>query len=236
MNTQERTLPNAVVILFAITIAIGAIVAAVLLLGGNQALGDGGQDSPAECKTTDVTVNADTFTAPSGEVVTGVCIKSGADAFAINGTADPKHSVLITVDGAYGINGCFIVSGLGTPTVTVTLDSQVSGCHDVSHLDVNSEVAPTPTPAPTTTPTPTTTTTTTPTPTPEVLAAVQQPEVLAEVQEPEALPASGGTPADGSGLGILPLLLALTGWPSWAAQAHWWPRKSGAGASGQNRI
>ena len=215
MNTQERTLPNAVVILFAITIAIGAIVAAVLLLGGNQALGDGGPDSPAECKTTDETVETDTFTAPPGEVVTGVCIKTGENAFAINGTADPKHSVLITVDGAYGINGCFIVSGLGTPTVTVTLDSQVSGCKEVSHIDVNSEVAPTPTPTPTTTPTPTPTPTpaaeASPTPTPTALAAVQEPEALAEVQEPEALPASGGTPADGSGLGILPLLLALSG-------------------------
>ena len=206
MNTQERTLPYAVVILFAITVAIGAIVVAVLLLGGNQALGTG-QDSPTECSNADETDESTPFTAPSGEIVTGVCIKSGNDTFA----GGLKHSGLIEVDGAYGIDDCFIVSGLGTPTVTVTLDSQATGCKTVSHIDVNSEVAPTPTPGTTPTPTPTPGAEASPTPTPTALAAVQEPEALAEVQEPEALPASGGTPADGSGLGILPLLLALSG-------------------------
>ena len=175
-----------------------------MLLGGNQALGTG-DDSPTECTNAGNTNESSPFTAQSGEVVTGVCIKSGVDTFAGN----LKHSGLITVDGAYGINGCFIVSGLGTPTVTVTLDSQATGCKTVSHIDVNSEVAPTPTPG--TTPTPTPAAEASPTPTPTALAAVQEPEALAAGQEPEALPASGGTPADGSGLGILPLLLALSG-------------------------
>ena len=200
MNTQERTLPNAVVILFAITIAIGAIVAAVLLLGGNQALGTGA-DSPTECTNADNTNESSPFTAPTGEIVTGVCIKAGNDTFA----GGLKHSGLITVDGTYGDNDCFVVSGIGTSQVSVTVN-----CKSVSHLDVNTgpETTPTPTPTPTTT-------TTTPTPTPAVLAATATPTptpaVLAAVQEPEALPASGGTPADGSGLGILPLLLALSG-------------------------
>ena len=198
MNTQERTLPNAVVILFAITIAIGAIVAAVLLLGGNQALGTG-NDSPTECTNAGNTNESSPFTAQSGEVVTGVCIKSGVDTFAGN----LKHSGLITVDGAYGNDDCFIVSGIGTSEVSVTEDTD---CKDVSHIDVNTgpETTPTPTPTPTpgTTPTPTPAAEASPTPTPTALAAVQ---------EPEALPASGGTPADGSGLGILPLLLALSG-------------------------
>ena len=91
MNTQERTLPNAVVILFAITIAIGAIVAALLLLGGNQALGEGGADSPAECTNADrpgLDNPPTTFTADSGEIVTGVCIKSGSDTF----FGDKNHS------------------------------------------------------------------------------------------------------------------------------------------------
>ena len=201
MNTQERTLPNAVVILFAITIAIGAIVAAVLLLGGNQALGTGA-DSPTECTNADNTNESSPFTAPTGEIVTGVCIKGGDNTFPGN----LKHSGLITVDGTYGNNDCFVVSGIGTPQVTVTVN-----CKSVSHLDVNTGPAPTPTPTPGTTPTPTPAAEASPTPTPTALAAVQEPEALAAVQEPEALPASGGTPADGSGLGILPLLLALSG-------------------------
>ena len=204
MNTQERTLPYAVVILFAITIAIGAIVVAVLLLGGNQALGTG-QDSPTECSNADETDESTPFTAPSGEVVTGVCIKSGNDTFA----GGLKHSGLIEVDGAYGIDDCFIVSGLGTPTVTVTLDSQVSGCNDVSHIDVNTGPETTPTPTPGTTPTPT------PTPTPTVLAGTTAsptptPTALAAVQEPEALPTTGGAPDQGTSASLA-LLLGLAG-------------------------
>ena len=199
MNTQERTLPNAVVILFAITIAIGAIVAAVLLLGGNQALGEG-DDSPTECSNADETGVSTPFTAPSGEIVTGVCIKAGNDTFA----GGLKHSGLITVDGTYGDNDCFVVSGIGTSQVSVTVN-----CKSVSHLDVNTgpETTPTPTPTPTTT-------TTTPTPTPAVLAATATPTptpaVLAAVQEPEALPVSGGAPAEGSNANLA-LLLGLGG-------------------------
>ena len=199
MNTQERTLPNAVVILFVITIAIGAIVAAVLLLGGNQALGDG-KDSPTECTNADETGVSTPFTAPSGEIVTGVCIKAGNDTFA----GGLKHSGLITVDGTYGDNDCFVVSGIGTSQVSVTVN-----CKSVSHLDVNTgpETTPTPTPTPTTT-------TTTPTPTPAVLAATATPTptpaVLAAVQEPEALPVSGGAPAEGSNANLA-LLLGLGG-------------------------
>ncbi len=194
MNTQERTLPYAVVILVAI--AIGAIVAAVLLLGGNQALGDG-DDSPTECSNADETSVSTPFTAPSGEIVTGVCIKTGESAF-----GELKHSELLTADGTYGNNDCYIVSGIGTSQVSVTENTD---CKDVSHIDVNTgpppEATPTPTPTPTATPTATPAVEATSTPAPEVLAAVQQ---------PEALPVSGGAPAEGSGLGSLPLLLALS--------------------------
>ncbi len=204
MNTHALRLPGLVYLLIAV--AIAAVAAGALLLSsGDRALGDGGPDSPAECKTTGDTVAADTFTAPSGEVVTGVCIKSGEDAFAINGTADPKHSVLITVDGAYGINGCFVVSGLGTPTVTVTLDSQASGCKDVSHIDVNTGPEPTPTPTATPTATGTAPAEATPAATPTPTAAV-----LGETQEPAALPVSGGAPEEAI-VSSLYLLLGLAG-------------------------
>ena len=202
MNTNALRLSGLVYLLIAV--AIAAVAAGALLLSsGDRALGDGGPNSPAECKTTDDTVAADTFTAQSGDVVTGVCIKSGEDAFAINGTADPKHSVLITVDGAYGINGCFVVSGLGTPTVTVTLDSEADDCHAVSHLDVNA--GPEPTPTPTATATATAPAEATPAATPTPTAAV-----LGETQEPAALPVSGGSPEEAI-VSSLYLLLGLAG-------------------------
>ncbi|MCH8920790.1 MAG: hypothetical protein IIA23_08830, partial [Chloroflexi bacterium] len=113
---------------------------------------------------------------------------------------------------AADIENCYTITGIGTSSVTVERTGTPSSeCQGISHIDVI-EGAPTPTPTPTpSTPTPTPGAEASPTPTPTALAAVQEPEALAEVQEPEALPASGGTPADGSGLGILPLLLALSG-------------------------
>lgn len=146
LNKKDQTLSTGVLVLIAIVIAVGAMLAAALLLSsGDRALGDGGPDSPEECKTTDATTvdGVATFTAPAGEIVTGVCIKSGNDAFA--GGADPKHSGLLTVNGTYGINDCFVVSGIGTATVSVTIRTGAVGCHAVSHLDVNTDPAPTPT-------------------------------------------------------------------------------------------
>ncbi len=101
------------------------------------ALADG-DDSSEACKT-DINVDAEdsgqssdeiTFTADAGSVVTGVCIKSGDDAFG----ADNKHSELITTDGVVG-GGCYTIEGIGTDTVTVT-KSDSSDCKGLSHVDV----------------------------------------------------------------------------------------------------
>lgn len=97
-----------------------------------------GDDSPEACETA---INVDSgdpgqsgdsvsYTAPAGEVVTAVCIKSGDDAFG----SDNKHSDLITADGTVG-GGCYTVAGLGTATVTVTSEDS-SACKGISHVDV----------------------------------------------------------------------------------------------------
>lgn len=122
------------------------------------------EDSPSECmvsdaykteaKDKDVVVS---WTSPTGENVTGVCIKSGEVAF--DGL---KHSRLITQNGAF--DACFSIAGIGTSTVSVT-ESGSSGCKDISHIDVIVGEKPTPTPTMSPTPTLTPTLTSTPTPT-----------------------------------------------------------------------
>ena len=107
-----------------------------------------GNDSPPEC--TALLESEDggagdevTVTAPAGQVVNAICIKSGKDA--IEGE---KHSGLITTDAT--IDDCYIVDGLGTAEVTVTrVDNE--GCKEISHVDFG-----TGTPATATTTTPTT--------------------------------------------------------------------------------
>jgi hypothetical protein len=83
-----------------------------------------GNDSPAECLNgpTDNTGNDPTIiNAGFGNKVIKICIKDGNMAF-----DDPnnpgnliQHSQPITVDGIYGANNCYDVSGIGTQTVTV---------------------------------------------------------------------------------------------------------------------
>jgi hypothetical protein len=48
---------------------------------------------------------------------------------------DSSHSGLIDINGVYGDNSCYTVSGLGTQTVMVTLTGIPSECHDISHVD-----------------------------------------------------------------------------------------------------
>ncbi len=76
---------------------------------------------------------------PTGEVVTDICIKSGTDTFGID-----SHSGLITVDGTYGNDSCFTVSGIGTDTVTITRGATPT-CKDISHIDFFTALPTTPT-------------------------------------------------------------------------------------------
>jgi len=168
---------------------LGAMLVGVALLsdgGSTPAFGDGA-GSPAACLSSpnvdgDVQGTADlvTHTLDAGNVATGVCIKSGSNTF--NGVT---HSVPLA-NGTYDHNGnlvaannplaCYMISGVGTQTVTVTRLQDTSNCQAISHIDVPFTMA-TATPTPTSTPTRTATATSTPTktPTPMVATATSTP-------------------------------------------------------------
>ena len=88
-----------------------------------------------------------TFTAPAGQVVTDVCIKAGTQIFG-------------------SLAGCYVISGIGTPTATATRIGSGPACKEISHVDFFTGPGPEPTPTPTPEPTPEPTPSPTPTPTP----------------------------------------------------------------------
>lgn len=91
-----------------------------------------GNGSPAGCLNgPSVEGNEDelTFNAGSGNVVDGVCIKSGSNMFGGN-----QHSNVLG-NGTYE-NGCYQVEGVGTQTVTVTRLLSGPSCQGLSHIDV----------------------------------------------------------------------------------------------------
>ena len=123
----------ALVAIFSLLLSLFAIAAQPVLADGN--------DSPTECldSTPGVTGSIEgtddevTFTAVEGEVVTGVCIKTGESA---------GHTGLITADGPVP-GGCYTVAGIGTATVTVTRTGEAGPeCQAISHIDVVTETAP----------------------------------------------------------------------------------------------
>ncbi len=85
-----------------------------------------------------------TYSAPDGKVIDGVCIKSGVNMF------DDKHSQSLG-NGTYE-NGCYIVEGVGTSSVTVRRTNEGRDCQGLSHLDIytsdakNEDPDPEPTP------------------------------------------------------------------------------------------
>ena len=219
MNMAEQRIPTGILVLIAVTIAIGAVVAAgALPLPGNQspARATGG---PAECKAAGVQTLAEPddekttpftvqLTAPAGEIFDSICIKSGIKMFGGSG-----HSDLITADGDYGgpapgWSDCYTVSGIGTSTVSVTRNSsgQSAGlwCQQISHIDHFTAEAPTPTPTGTLTPTATAPAGATPTTTPTATLATT-PTATGQVLGVTALPDTGQPPG-GSSNWVLPLL------------------------------
>ncbi len=228
MIMAEQRNPTGVLILIAVTIAIGAVAIGVMWLSVGQASGTG--DGPAECEAAGVETLEDPddeqttpftvqLTAPAGEIFDSICIKSGIKMFGSNG-----HSDLITADGDYGgptpgRSDCYTVSGIGTSTVSVTrnFSGQSSGlwCQQISHIDHLTAETPTSTPALTPTAKPTSTPTSTPTATATATApAGATPTATStptgQVLGAQALPATGDAPA-GASRSALPLLLALGG-------------------------
>ncbi len=256
MNTQERTLPYAVVILVAIAIAVAAIVAAASFGGpSGQAVHDdnactdvptgfecveltnkgGSQETLGELffrlNGSTLTMLTNLFTVDDfGHDQQKLCMDDDSDPLADKEscTGDPKVvetkisdcGNLPDADADEEAGGLYEVFIDGAPLTETTqiVDSVELGKYDVcvddyTHFSFHfnqddfsieaffQPTTPTPTPS-TPTPTPTPAAEASPTPTPTALA---------EVQQPEALPTTGGTPAEGSGLGILPLLLGLAG-------------------------
>ena len=255
MNTQERTLPNAAIILIAAAIAIAAIVAAASFVGSSgQAVHDDNPctDVPAGFECVELTnkgvsqetlgelffqLNGSTltmltnlFTVPDfGHDQQKLCVDDDSDPLANKdsclgnsaGTKITDCGDLPDADAGEEAAGLYEVFIEDAPLAETTqfVDNVELGKYavcvdDYTHFsfhfnqdDFSIEAFFQPTPPTTPTPTPST-----PTPTPAAEASpTPTPTALAAVQEPEALPASGGTPADGSGLGILPWLLGLAG-------------------------
>src|SRR5690606_16771175 len=67
--------------------------------------------------------------AGSGNIVSGVCIKSGSNSF-----GDKQHSEVLD-NGKYE-DGCYEVSGVGTQIVTVERLGSGPDCKEISHIDV----------------------------------------------------------------------------------------------------
>jgi len=101
-----------------------------------------GANSPAACLSSNSNVfsnNAGTFDAGAGNLITGVCIKTGlgppSTPSFMNGLdhSDPITSGPIIV-GVDNINGCYQVSTIPAQVVTVT-DLNNAGCMAQSHID-----------------------------------------------------------------------------------------------------
>jgi len=97
----------------ALVIALLGIAVAVTGASADGAGSPGGCDGGPS-------VSGDSYSAPDGYVVDGVCIKSGQ-----------IHTDVLTGD-----DGCYNVDGIGEQTVTVTKDFSGPECQDVSHLDI----------------------------------------------------------------------------------------------------
>lgn len=92
-----------------------------------------------------------TYSAPSGQVVTKVCVKSGTSVYYFTANGD---------------DGCYAISGINTQNASAVKIGDGRSCQDISHANFYTAVesSPTPTLTPTATPSPTPSVTPTPTP------------------------------------------------------------------------
>jgi hypothetical protein len=155
--TKQNKFINKTVLL-AVAAAFSLVLFSNQNLQNSQVLAHGGLNSECE-DVPDIESGSGsfkTYTAPSGQIVTGVCIKSGTNMFG------DSHSGVLG-NGTYE-NNCFVVSGISTQTVTVTKLGSGNNCQDLSHIDVYTGPTPTSTPTGTSSPTPSASPTGTPTP------------------------------------------------------------------------
>jgi len=86
-----------------------------------------GNDSPPECEggTTDETGGPTTIDVGAGNIITGICVKSGDEAI-----GDDKHSGLVTSNTT--IDECYVVTFVSPSIVTIT---ENQNCKEISHID-----------------------------------------------------------------------------------------------------
>jgi hypothetical protein len=226
LNTKDQTLSSGVLVLIAIVIAVGAMLAAALLLSGGHTQAasvtpeflEGASNVGKTCSDlqgadqtwTELKVdpNADgTFN--DGTLIVTITNTTNDDTF--DWTSNIGVDGVLAKGGQAGSNFYRYDppaestgdSDLGVPGPENNGISHISFCYDVEE--------PTPTPTPSPTPTPTVPPGETPTPTP-----TPTPAALGETQGPTALPATGQAGSAGPSVGLLLLsalgaLLALGG-------------------------
>ena len=210
MNTAERGLPIAVLILIAGAIVIGAIVAAASFVGGSaqathvtpQLLAGASNDGKA-CTDLQGSETWEELKLEDGDLTNGphtdgtleVTISNLTD-LTFDWTSNIGVDGVVVKDGVDGANFY-----LYDPEDTADTDLSVPGERAISHISFCYDLgdAPTPTATPTATATP-----------PDEATPTPAAAVLGETQEPEALPTTGGSPEEAT-VSSLYLLLGLAG-------------------------
>lgn len=130
-----------------ITFAFLILIGGLFLVARTLAAGNGSEVCPNPIQA-DIggSENSISYTAPSDNQITGVCIKSGEKMFGGN-----QHSGSLG-NGTHE-NNCYRISGVGTQTVTVERVREDNDCQGLSHIDVFYSSSTMPTASPTTSPT-----------------------------------------------------------------------------------
>jgi len=109
------------IVIFSVLVLVSASTSQFAFADGNDTPVDGS----CEGGPTDDTGGPTTIDVGAGNIITGVCVKSGDEA-----VDDDQHSVLITMDGT--VADCYVVTGLGGSIVTIT---ELPNCKAISHID-----------------------------------------------------------------------------------------------------
>jgi hypothetical protein len=135
--TRRRPRSLAKYMLFGLTVVLAAATLAVVASADNSKLYADGAGSPPACDdgpnvegSVTGTDDSASFDVGAGNVVTGVCIKSGST----GGHSGPLGNG--SYSGTFGPDGCYVVTGVGTQEVTVTRIGSGPECQAISHIDV----------------------------------------------------------------------------------------------------
>ena len=107
------------IVIFSVVVLVSASTSQFAFATGN--------DSPPECEggTTDETGGPTIIDVGVGNIITGICVKSGDEAI-----GDDKHSGLVTSNTI--IEDCYVVTFVSPSIVTIT---ENQNCKEISHID-----------------------------------------------------------------------------------------------------